>query len=403
MSDPRPREILHADMDAFYAAIEQRDDPELRGKPVIVGGAGKRGVVSTASYEAREFGVHSAMPGAEARRRCPEGIFVAPRMEVYAAVSAQVEEVFQRYTPLVEPLSLDEAFLDVSGSTALFGDGPTIAARIRRDVFEATQLTISIGVATSKFVAKVASDLDKPDGLVVVEAGREREFLAPLPIRRLWGAGKVTQGKLQQLGFRTIGDLQSRSRDELVALLGEHSGDRFWRLANARDPRRVHAEREAKSISHECTFGDDLTDAETCRRVLLDQSERVGRRLRRSGQRGRIVKLKLRFPPFETLSRQATLGAATDDDLVIYRAAVALFERARGDRPVRLLGVGVSGLADAAEPRQGALFDDAGGSQVGASSDDLLRAMDAIRDRFGEGAIRHGRVDAESDRTPHDE
>ena len=373
-------------MDAFYAAVEQRDDPDLRGRPVIVGGLGRRGVVSTASYEARKFGVHSAMPTAEARSRCPDGVYLQPRMEVYATVSDQVQRVFEEVTPLVEPLSLDEAFMDVTGSRGLFGDGRAIAVKIRREVLEITSLTVSIGVAMCKFVAKVASDLNKPDGLVVVEPGTEREFLAPLPIRRLWGAGKVTQAKLSGLGFETIGDLQRRSLEELIELLGENSGQHFWSLAQARDDRPVIAEREAKSISHECTFERDVDDGDQCRAVLLDHSERVGRRLRRAGLRGRVVKLKLRFPPFETLSRQVTLAAATDDDLCIYRAVAALFDKARGNRPVRLLGVGVAGLTEEVAPAQRGLFE----GEEKKKGSDVLRAMDAIRDRFGEGSIRHG-------------
>lgn len=414
MTEPS-RIILHADMDAFYAAIEQRDDPALRGKPVIVGGEGKRGVVSTCSYEARKFGVHSAMPGAEAKRRCPDGIFVPPRIEVYAAVSSQVMAVFRSVTPVVEPLSLDEAFLDVTGSQALFGDGPTIAARIRREVLAATGLTVSIGVATSKFVAKVASDLDKPDGLVVVPRGREREFLAPLPIKRLWGAGKVTQQRLEAQGFRRIGDIQRCSREEFERRIGGHAAEHFWSLAHAQDPRAVEAEREAKSVGNERTFGDDVEDPDLCRSELLAMSERVGRRLRKAGLRGRVVRLKLRFPPFETLSRQVTLDAPTDDDLTIYRAVAGLFDQAHSDRPVRLLGVTVASLGDG-EPADGEAADGArqlelfgpgdglppsgtpiAGARGSAGADaaepkreGLNRALDALRDRFGDDVIRHG-------------
>ncbi len=385
-----PRTILHADMDAFYAAIEQRDDPALRGRPVIVGGIGRRGVVSTASYEAREFGVHSAMPGAEAHRRCPDGVFVPPRMDVYAAVSSQVFRVFEQVTPLVEPLSLDEAFLDVTGSRALFGDGRAIAEKIKREVRDVTGLCVSIGVAANKYVAKVASDLDKPDGLVVVEPGREVEFLAPLPTKRLWGAGKVMQRKLHGLGLDTIGDVQALTPERLVELLGEHAGQHFWNLAHALDDRHVVAERGPKSVSHECTFEHDLESVDQCHAILLDLCERVGRRLRRAGLRGRVVKLKLRFPPFETLSRQKTFDDATDDDLRIYRAAVELFDNAHGGRPVRLLGVGVAQFADESAPVQQDLF---AKPEPDKKSADVLRAMDAIRDRFGEGSIRHGSTD----------
>ena len=222
--------ILHADMDAFYAAIEQRDRPELRGLPVIVGGDGPRQVVSTASYEARKFGVHSALPGTLARRRCPQGIFVAPRMELYARESVRIFELFRRYTPLVEPISLDEAFLDVTGSQALFGEGEEIARRVKRDVAEATGLCVSVGVAACKFVAKVASDLEKPDGLVVVPEGDEARFLAPLPVGRLWGAGRAVQARCRELGLETIGDLQRLEEADLRASFGEASGEHFYRL-----------------------------------------------------------------------------------------------------------------------------------------------------------------------------
>ena len=382
------RQILHADMDAFYASIEQRDRPELLGKPVIVGGEGRRGVVSTASYEARRFGVRSAMPGSRARALCPQGIFVTPRMDVYAAVAEQVRAIFERFTPLVEPLSLDEAFLDVTGCHALFGDGEAIATRIRADVLAETSLTVSVGVATSKYVAKVASDLKKPDGLVVVPAGSERDFLAPLPVGRLWGAGPVTQERLRQAGIETIGDVARLTRERLRALVGEAAAEHYHALANAVDPREVEPERDAKSISHETTFDEDVADDETIRRVLLELSEAVGRRLRRNGIRGEVVRLKLRYPPFETHTRQRKLAAPTDDDLVLYRTAKLLLDEARtSGRPVRLLGVGVSGLLEGPQPRQATLFDE---PRVAEKSRNLLRAMDTIRDRFGNDAIGHG-------------
>jgi DNA polymerase-4 len=382
------RRILHADMDAFYAAIEQRDDPALRGKPVIVGGQGKRGVVATASYEARTFGVRSAMPGGRAKALCPDGIFVVPRMDVYAAVSEQIRAIFLRYTPLVEPLSLDEAFLDVTGSEALFGDGGTIAARIRADVRAETKLTVSVGVATSKYVAKVASDLRKPDGLVVVPDGHERAFLAPLPVGRLWGAGPVTQKRLREKGIATIGDVARLTRVELAALVGEAAAEHYHALALGIDPREVETDREAKSLSHETTFDDDVSSDEECRRVLVELSEAVGRRLRREGLLGGVVRLKIRYPPFETHTCQRKLAAPTDDDLVIYRTARALLGDARPPgRPVRLLGVGVADLASGPRPRQASLFDE---PRVAEKSRSLLRAIDAIKDRFGDDAIGRG-------------
>jgi len=377
------RTILHADMDAFYAAIEQRDHPELRGKPVIVGGAGPRQVVSTASYEARKFGVRSAMPGVRAKQLCPHGVFVAPRMDAYEAVSAQVRAVFDRYTDLVEPLSLDEAFLDVTGSRALFGDGPTIAARIKEEVRAATQLTVSVGVATSKYVAKVASDLDKPDGLVVVAPGDERAFLAPLPVARLWGVGPATQQQLERAGLRLIGDVQSRSERDLVAAFGANLGEHLHTLANGLDARPVESERDAKSLGHELTFAEDLTTEDEVHGVLLQLADMVGRRLRRQGVRGGVVRLKLRYGDFTTFTRQRAVPA-TDDDLVLAGVArellAACWDRARG---VRLLGVTAAALAPAGVPAQRTLFD--GNPRKRGS---LLQAMDAIRDRHGDEAVR---------------
>lgn len=380
-----PRTILHADMDAFYAAIEQRDHPEWRGRPVIVGGRGPRQVVSTASYEARRCGVRSAMPGVQAARLCPDGIFVAPRLHVYAAVAAQVREIFARFTDQIEPLSLDEAFLDVTGSQALFGDGEAIARRIRREVFAATHLTVSVGVATSKYVAKVASDLRKPDGLVVVPPGAEREFLRPLPVARLWGVGSAAQQQLERAGLRTIGDVQERGEAELVAAFGDVTGRQLSALANGIDPRAVDGDRPPRTIGHEMTFASDLRDASDVVGVVLQLAGMVGRRLRRHGLRASAVRLKLRYGDFTTLLRQQRVPA-TADDLELYRAAsellAATWDRRRG---VRLLGLAALQLNAAGAPSQGLLF-----APPAAKRDRLLRAIDAVRDRHGDGALRHG-------------
>jgi DNA polymerase-4 len=393
-----PRTILHADMDAFYAAVEQRDRPELRGRPVIIGGYGARQVVSTASYEARKFGVHSAMPGKRARQLCPDGIFVEPRMAHYARISEQIHEVFDTFTDDVEPLSLDEAFLDVTGSRALFGDGRAIAERIKREVFERTRLRVSVGVATSKYVAKVASDLDKPDGLVVVEPGTEKAFLADLPLSRLWGVGPATRALLERAGLRSIRDVQSRSRQQLVDGFGDKLGAHLFVLANGLDERRVVRDRAARSIGHEMTFAEDLAGRDEVREVLLQLAEMVGRRLRRAGQRASVVRLKLRHPPFETSQRQRK-GAPTDDDLELFRVAGELLDTVwDGRRPIRLLGVTGADLVDADEaaapkPVQGSLFAVAEEQPEAERSEQrskLLQAMDAIRDRHGEGAVRHG-------------
>jgi len=384
------RTILHADMDAFYAAIEQRDRPELRGKPVIIGGAGPRQVVSTCSYEARVFGVHSAMPGVRARQLCPQGIFVTPRMDTYAAVAEQIHAVFARFTDLVEPLSLDEAFLDVTGSRALFGDGPEIAARIKREVHEETGLVVSVGVATSKYIAKVASDLKKPDALVVVPSGGERAFLAPLPVSRLWGIGKKSQPRLERAGLRTIGDVQQKGREELVLAFGDNLGEHLFVLANGLDVREVVPERAAKSIGHEMTFVEDLTDRDDVRAVLLQLCEMVGRRLRRAGVKATVLRLKLRHPDFTTLQRQRKVSP-TADDLAIYQVGCELLDACWPGRPgVRLLGISAASLTSGEVPVQGGLFAGSGPGNPG-KRDKLLEAMDAIRDRHGEDAVRHGR------------
>ena len=378
-----PRTILHADMDAFYAAIEQRDRPELRGRPVVVGGSGRRAVVATASYEARRSGVRSAMPGVIAQRLCPQAVFVTPRMAHYAAVSEQVMAVFAAFTPLVEPLSLDEAFLDVTGSRALFGDGVAIAHAIQDRIQTELGLTVSIGVASNKFVAKVASDLRKPRGLVVVAPGTEREFLAPLPVRCLWGAGKVTEAALQRLGLQTLGDLQCLGARELVRLCGASAGAHFAALARGEDARPVECSRPPQSISHEATFGTDLQERGACDRVLLGLAEQVGSRLRAQQLCGRVVHLKVRDPDFTTTTRQRRLAAATHDELTIHRAAMELLRLARPKMlPVRLLGVGVSELVAADAPRQGGLF-----APALAKSEAVLAAIDRVRARFGAAAI----------------
>ena len=378
---PRPaRTILHADMDAFYASIEQRDRPELKGRPVIVGGAGRRGVVATCSYEARVYGVRSAMPALEARRRCPSGTFVAPRMGVYAAESRQVQAVFERYTPLVEPISLDEAFLDVTGSSVLFGTGREMAWRIKAEIKCETGLDVSVGIAACKYVAKVASDLDKPDGMVEVGAD-VAGFLAPLPVSYLWGAGPVLQRKLQGMGLRKIEDVQRYSLEGLCTLLGENIGSHFYRLVRGLDPRPVIPEREPGSISQEATFHHDLQDREACRRVLFEFSEEVGRRLRRQGLLGRTVRIKVRYGDFTTFTRQQAVEG-TDSDLLIRRHAASLLDRCWPGRPgIRLLGVGVSDLVRPTLPAQLPLF------EPGLAHRRLQNAIDELKTRFGGRAV----------------
>ena len=379
--------ILHADMDAFYASVEQRDRPELRGKPVIVGGSAEgRGVVSAASYEARVFGVHSAMPTVTARRLCPHGVFLPVRMSHYAEVARQIRDIFESFTPLVEPLSLDEAFLDVRGCEGLFGPAPQIARRIKERVRDETGLVASVGVAPNKFLAKLASDLRKPDALVVVPADGVAAFLHPLPVGRIWGIGAKAEKRLHALGLHTVGQLAALPEEVLAGHFGE-SGRHVWRLANGLDGRLVVPDREAKSISTETTFAHDIGDADVLRVWLLDLVEQLAARLRRHGLRGRTIELKLRSSDFRTRSRSLSLADATDVTDTIWQAARALLERSltRDVLPLRLLGVGASKLTrDAAV--QGDLFD---GEHTQRQSQ-LDRTVDAIRGQFGSTSIQRG-------------
>jgi len=376
--------ILHVDMDAFYASVEERENPELVGKPLIVGGTSEgRGVVAAANYAVRKFGVHSAMPTSTALRLCPQAIVVRPRLDFYAAVSGQIREILHRFTPLVEPLSLDEAFVDVTGSEPLFGPSAEIGRRIKREIHESTRLVASVGVAPNKFLAKIASDLEKPDGFVVVDSAGVQDFLDPLPVGRLWGVGRVTGGILDRLGIRSIGDVRKAS----LAILQQHfgkAGDHLWQLAHGIDERRVIPDREAKSISHETTFAVDIDDREVLRAWLVELAEQVGSRLRRHNLRGRTVEIKIRLADFHTITRAKTLPEPTDITGEIRRTAVELFEgcSAAAGRRIRLLGVGVSGL-DGGFHTQKSLFPDEG--QFKQSQ--LDEAADQIRGRFGPKAL----------------
>ena len=380
------RLILHVDMDAFYASVEQRDNPELRGKPLVVGGGGNRGVVAAASYESRRFGIRSAMPMAEARRRCPELLSVRPRMHHYKAVSDQIFTVFREFTPLVEGLSLDEAFLDVTASIRLFGDGEAIAKAVKERILERTRLTASVGVAPNKLVAKIASDLDKPDGLVVVTGDNCRETLDPLSASVIPGIGRETMKRLEAIGVRTVRDLRTAEQSRLEAVFGRFA-ERARQRAAGIDDRGVVPERAEKSISAEETYDADLAEPEHMERELLRLSERTSRRLRKAELMAGTIQVKIRQADFTTFTRQQTLtppGHGTDQ---IYAVACKLLRTWLGDNPgarVRLLGVGGSRLSPA---RQADLFDTP--REQAAPVD---KTVDEIRERFGNSALSRART-----------
>lgn len=379
------RAITHIDMDAFYASVEQRDRPELRGLPVIVGADPKgRGVVSACSYEARTFGVHSAMPISRAYRACPQGIYLPVDMDKYARVSAEIMAVLSAFSPLVEPVSVDEAFIDLTGTETLWGPPFEAVRRIKARIKDETGLTASAGLAANKFVAKVASDLRKPDGLVVVEPGREAEFLAPLPIERLWGVGKVTARELQALGVVTIGQLQRVAPRALAARLGPHGPD-LLDLAFGRDARPVEPFSPPKSMGAETTFEHDCSDPARLEETLRAQAERVARELRAERLAASRVTLKLRWADFRTLTRSHT-GDPTQDGLEIYRRATTLLARERLIQPVRLIGVSASTFRPQASG-QLPLLDPAA-----VRREHLARAVDRITGRFGRSAILPARL-----------
>jgi DNA polymerase-4 len=382
-------------MDAFYPAVEVLDNPDLKGKPVIVGGSRERGVVSSASYEARKFGVHSAQPIATARRLCPNGIYLPVRMSRYKEVSDQVFDIFHRFTPLVEPLSIDEAFLDVTGSERLLGRVENVAMEIKQAVRKETGLTISAGVAPSKFVAKIASDIDKPDGLTVVPPDKVRDFLDPLPIKKMWGVGKVTQQALTRLGVRTFRDLSEMSVDVLEQQFGKY-GVKMHQLAMGIDERDVITEHDVKSVGHEQTFFQDIRDLNLAKKELLSLSSEVGRRMRRKGVSGKTVTLKVKYDDFVQITRATTLPALTDDGFEIYGTACDLLKKTEvGKRPVRLLGVSLSHLVFFGKEGQLNLFDEDDGSQKRKS---LNIALDSLYDKFGADSVRPGTLVAKKEK-----
>jgi len=374
---PGGKAIIHVDMDAFYASVEQRDDPALAGKPVIVGGHPTRGVVLAASYEVRPFGVRSAMPMVQALRRAPDAIVVPPRFSAYVTASEEVFEIFSKFTPLIEPLSLDEAFLDVTASRSLFGEAPAIAAAIRAQIAKETRLPASAGIATVKFVAKIASDAAKPNGQCAVTEEETRAFLAPLPIGRLWGVGQKTEAALERHGLRTIGDLAARDPERLER---QFPGARhWWELSQGIDPRPVIADRAAKSIGAEDTFDEDRDMAEVLPHIHA-HAVRVGRRLRRAGVKTRVVQLKVKLSDFTLVTRRTTLAEPTDDGQTLYHAARELLSRVSATQRIRLTGVSAQDLSPASD--QLGLF-----APPPSRAARLNEALDRITRRFGGNAV----------------
>jgi len=385
---------VHVDMDAFFASIEQRENPAYRGRPVVVGadprGGKGRGVVATCSYEARRYGVRSAQPISEAYRRCPHAVFLPVRRDLYEKVAGEVRQILQEFTPDIEPVSIDEAFLDVSRTVGLFGSKHRLAQLIRRRIEEGTGLTASLGVGPNKLVAKIASDMRKPRGLVIVEPQEVRAFLDPLPVERLWGVGERMQEALAAMGIHTIGELARADPEALRKRFGR-TGQHLWHLAQGRDERPVTPPAEAKSIGHEHTFDSDTDDAELIASTLMWLCEKVARRLREAGRRGRTVTTKVRLADFTTLTRACTLEHGLDDAVEIWHAARANLRRAgaRG-RKVRLVGVSVSGL-ETTGARQTLLFEHRPkGPERREKLRRLARTVDRIKERFGEDALRTG-------------
>ena len=397
------RWIMHVDMDAFFASVEQLDHPEYKGHPVIVGGLSSRGVVATASYEARKFGVHSAMPISRAKKLCPQGIFVYPNMARYKEISHVIHNVMEEFTPLIEPLSLDEAFLDVTGITHKFTGPKALGRAIKNRVFEETGLIISAGLAPNKFLAKLASDLDKPDGLVVIPYGKECESLANLPIKRIWGVGPSTERRLKNGGFLLIKDIQALSDEKpLIPYVGNQAR-RIWELARGIDERPVEPDRQIQSVGNEETYESDVEDPTVIDLELHYFANRVAKRLRKYGLMGNTVSIKVRYNDFKTVSRQKRLDSATDQERIIYDTSVLLWNKLMRERtgtpfvqahtsildmpikPIRLLGVTVSGLST-----EGIVQEDLFSSEVDEKEEKLSTVLDSLASKFGENAIMSG-------------
>lgn len=371
--------IMHVDMDAFYASIEQRDDPSLRGLPVIVGGTGARGVVATASYEARRYGVGSAMAMSKARRLCPNGIFIDGNHAYYEAVSTQLMDILGSFSPMVEPLSLDEAFLDISGLSRHWSSPEEMARAVKQRIYEELELVASVGIAPNKFLAKLASDLEKPDGLVIIREENVREVLRPLSVRRLWGVGQFTATQLAGLGITTIGDVADAPVQRLVKVLGKQAYT-LKELADGIDKRKVEPVRKVQSVGNEETFATDIWERADIEKELLRLSEKVGGRLRRKGLFALTVTLKVRFASFRTVTRSVTLKEGTQYDEVLYRTACELYDKVRATEPIRLLGVTASHLTDTEEV---SLFE----SDSDKKKKTLYRTVDALKAKFGASII----------------
>ena len=394
------RWIMHVDMDAFFASIEQLDHPEYKGHPVIVGGLSSRGVVATCSYEARKFGVHSAMPISRAKKLCPDGIYVYPRMDRYKEVSHQIFSIMKEFTPHIEPLSIDEAFLEVSGMSTMYSGPKALGRAIKDRVYEQTGLIISAGLAPNKFLAKLASDLDKPDGLVVIPYGREKEILAPLPIKRIWGVGPHTEKRLKAGGFHLMRHIQALPDERSLIPIVGNQARRIWELANGLDDRPVETDRKIQSIGAEETYEEDLTDGSTIELEFRYFANRLSKRLRKRNLLGHTVSIKVRYDDFTTVSRQKRLDTPSDHEHVFFETALLLWNKLMQDKtskqlkgvtfmdppgPIRLLGLTVSGL-DEDVPMQDSLFE----SPKNETENKLAGVLDSLESKFGETAVMSG-------------
>lgn len=394
------RWIMHVDMDAFFASIEQLDHPEYEGHPVIVGGLSSRGVVATCSYEARKFGVHSAMPISRAKKLCPDGIYVYPRMDRYKEVSHQIFSIMKEFTPYIEPLSIDEAFLEVSGMSTMYSGPKALGRAIKDRVYEQTGLIISAGLAPNKFLAKLASDLDKPDGLVVIPYGREKEILAPLPIKRIWGVGPHTEKRLKAGGFHLMRHIQALPDERSLIPIVGNQARRIWELANGIDDRPVETDRKIQSIGAEETYEEDLTDGSTIELEFRYFANRLSKRLRKRNLLGHTVSIKVRYDDFTTVSRQKRLDTPSDHEHVFFETALLLWNKLMQDKtskqlkgvtfmdppgPIRLLGLTVSGL-DEDVPMQDSLFE----SPKNETENKLAGVLDSLESKFGETAVMSG-------------